>query len=820
MLLFWSYLFLPILILLIAIYQIMSGKANIMKQSKTEPYKIEDFVFNETSLFQYSLLSRYWPSTLFVAEKEEDCSKIQTFFNISNIYPNINCSLSEKTATNETENIIQIKKSGEKYRIYLTSRQNDINDTNKEKNINTTNVTDFQELIDFINYLNITDRNITDMNDLIDLIKDIEIAKILEILNISDTSVIPSLPGIETIGDVLDIIKTINQTNFNDLNKIFKGSDLNQDKITNAFYVNNHTIESSVFDVFFTSTEKKYETFFKLQSLLAKLLIYLEGKEIKSNFNMTFAINAYPEHYRFTDEYESGTYSFISFIMALQFSLIAYNFNLRMIDEKENKLNILLERQGISKFKYNLSWLITYYSLFLLSIIAFIIFLFCYVIFHYLLVIINIVLFSFCLYCVCIFFTTCIKSTKTGTTAVKFYNFGSILLGFVIVLSGTSKFTKIVFCFIPQINLYTSLCTIFNLNNFENLTWDLLNIKAAKMSMVEVFVMYIVEIVFYLGLSIFIQSYSDSGLNFIPYIKSFFTKVSRKTLTTNALIENIDNENINFETHHQELSPINQEKKKQDQCLRLVNISKTFGDLKAVDNFNGELFPNEIFCLLGHNGAGKSTTINMISGILDPDNGDILLNGRSLVTNKSYLYENIGLCQQEDIYFDYLTVEEHLQYMCRIKGSKINNKEIEELIEQIELSPKKNALCSTLSGGQKRKLCIALALIGDSKIILLDEPTSGMDVMARRSLWEFLKNYKKDKILLLTTHFLDEAEYLGDRIGIMSDGKFLCSGTSSFLKSKYPCGFNINLLINSSIFNEEYKTNFLMELKNLTQMLK
>ena len=131
--------------------------------------------------------------------------------------------------------------------------------------------------------------------------------------------------------------------------------------------------------------------------------------------------------------------------------------------------------------------------------------------------------------------------------------------------------------------------------------------------------------------------------------------------------------------------------------------------------------------------------------------------------------------------------------MCEIKGSQIDLQEINDLINKIDLAQKKNALCKTLSGGQKRKLCIALALIGNSRIILLDEPTSGMDVMARRSLWEFLKNYKKDKIILLTTHFLDEAEYLGDRIGIMTDGEYLCCGTSSYLKSKYPCGFNINL---------------------------
>ena len=112
----------------------------------------------------------------------------------------------------------------------------------------------------------------------------------------------------------------------------------------------------------------------------------------------------------------------------------------------------------------------------------------------------------------------------------------------------------------------------------------------------------------------------------------------------------------------------------------------------------------------------------------------------------------------------------------------------------------------------KKKLCIALALIGNSRIVLLDEPTSGMDVMARRSLWEFLKNYNKDKIILLPTHFLDEAEYLGDRIGIMTDGEYICCGSSSFLKSKYPCGFNINLLVNSDIFNENYKIQLFNEI--------
>ena len=578
-------------------------------------------------------------------------------------------------------------------------------------------------------------------------------------------------------------------------NDLFESDELDEGEIANPFHVGK------------SDFSKREDYFFELQSILSRLLIKNENKIIKENFKMTFGYNPYPEHYKFTD----GNNSIISFLICLQFSLIAYNFNMRMIDEKENKLNILLERQGISKFKYYFSWLLTFYTLFLFSIISFFMLLYAILQFHYFLLLIIFIFFTLSIFSVCIFFATCLKSLKTGATAVKFYNFGSLFLGFVIVLYKTSKVTKIIFCFIPQINIYISLNCIYALNHFKNLSWDLLWLNADKMSCMENIIMYIASIIFYFGLSFIIESYKNSGLPFLLYLKSFFVKVSRTTdKNSSLLIENdiSENVNLNYESYHQELSPVNQEKKDKNNCLKISNVSKNFDDLKAVNNFNGDLFSDEIFCLLGHNGAGKTTLINMISGIFDPDHGDILLNNKSVVTNKNYLYNNIGLCQQENIFFDYLTVKEHLEYMCKIKGSQVNSLEIQNLINQIDLSQKADSLCSTLSGGQKRKLCIALALIGNSKIILLDEPTSGMDVMARRQLWEFLKNYKKDKIILLTTHFLDEAEYLGDRIGIMSDGHFLCSGTSSFLKSKYPCGFYINLLVNSSLFNETFKQEF------------
>ena len=188
----------------------------------------------------------------------------------------------------------------------------------------------------------------------------------------------------------------------------------------------------------------------------------------------------------------------------------------------------------------------------------------------------------------------------------------------------------------------------------------------------ETIIMYIVEVIFYLGLSIVFQYCKCSPPNI---------NIGNNENNNNFIIE--------FETHHQELPDINENRSSNKQILNLKDVSKSFECLKAVDNFNLDIFSNEIFCLLGHNGAGKSTLINMISGKFAPDSGDILLNGKSLLTNKRYLYENIGLCEQEDIIFDYLTVEESLDFICRIKGTKININEKEELIEKIELTSKK-----------------------------------------------------------------------------------------------------------------------------------
>lgn len=262
----------------------------------------------------------------------------------------------------------------------------------------------------------------------------------------------------------------------------------------------------------------------------------------------------------------------------------------------------------------------------------------------------------------------------------------------------------------------------------------------------------------------------------------------------------------------------------------LQNINKFYDDLHVVKNFSCKLYKGQIFCLLGHNGAGKTTLIKILSGMEDiyipssssssnkaigiKTNAKIFFEHENLIDNREYLFNILGLCSQDDIIFQDLTVQEHLEIMSELKSkSQIDYSEINNLLVKLDLREKQFSIAKTLSGGQKRKLCIAMALIGNSKIILLDEPTSGMDVQAKRNLWDFLANYKTDKIIILTTHSLDEAEFLGDRIGIMSEGKLICEGSSSYLKNQYSCGFNLNLLLDEEKITNQKRSKLILLLK-------
>ena len=238
----------------------------------------------------------------------------------------------------------------------------------------------------------------------------------------------------------------------------------------------------------------------------------------------------------------------------------------------------------------------------------------------------------------------------------------------------------------------------------------------------------------------------------------------------------------------------------QGRCIKVRGLRKEFdapdGVKTAVDNLTVDMYEGQIFALLGHNGAGKSTTISMLTGLLPLTGGKATINGLDLGSDLREIRQNLGVCPQHDVLWDDLTVKEHLQYFAGIKGvaAKDIPEAVDSIIQEVGLTEKVDYLSSQLSGGQKRKLSVAIALIGGSKIVFLDEPTSGMDPYSRRSTWQILQNARAGRIMVLTTHFMDEADILGDRIGIMSEGGLVCCGTSMFLKRLYGVGYSLTIV--------------------------
>ncbi|KAF0697422.1 Aste57867_11902 [Aphanomyces stellatus] len=258
-----------------------------------------------------------------------------------------------------------------------------------------------------------------------------------------------------------------------------------------------------------------------------------------------------------------------------------------------------------------------------------------------------------------------------------------------------------------------------------------------------------------------------------------------------------------LESSRETIEPVGPELRQQEEtgdALQIINLRKEFrvpGGIKvSVKGMNLTMYKNQITCLLGHNGAGKTTLISMLTGMIPATSGDATIHGLSLKQDLSEIRHSLGMCPQHDVLYAELTVQEHLLFYARIKGFRgaALMAEVESKISEVGLTEKRQARSSDLSGGMKRKLSLAIALLGDSRVVFLDEPTSGMDPYSRRSSWEIIQNNRYNRIIVLTTHFMDEADILGDRIAIMAEGELRCCGSTLFLKNRYGAGYNFSLV--------------------------
>lgn len=221
------------------------------------------------------------------------------------------------------------------------------------------------------------------------------------------------------------------------------------------------------------------------------------------------------------------------------------------------------------------------------------------------------------------------------------------------------------------------------------------------------------------------------------------------------------------------------------QEIKTVELVKRYKNLTAVNKLNLEIHQGELFSLLGVNGAGKTTTIKMLTCITKPTDGDAFIGGYSVTKQPEQVKRLIGVSPQETAVAPNLSVKENLELMCGIHGvTKEKSKaKINELTEQFALDSLLNRRAGKLSGGWQRRVSIAMALISEPHILFLDEPTLGLDVIARHELWDMIRSLKGKVTVILTTHYMEEAEALSDRIGVMKNGNILAVGTAEELKT-------------------------------------
>ncbi|XP_061652253.1 retinal-specific phospholipid-transporting ATPase ABCA4 isoform X3 [Phyllopteryx taeniolatus] len=232
--------------------------------------------------------------------------------------------------------------------------------------------------------------------------------------------------------------------------------------------------------------------------------------------------------------------------------------------------------------------------------------------------------------------------------------------------------------------------------------------------------------------------------------------------------------------------------------VRIQELVKVFpgGSRPAVDRLSLNFYEGQITSFLGHNGAGKTTTMSILTGLFPPTSGSAYIYGKDIRTEMDAVRSSLGMCPQYNILFNHLTVEEHILFYSLLKGrtpAEARN-EVEDMLLDVGLPHKRDDEARNLSGGMQRKLSVAMAFVGGSKVVFLDEPTSGVDPYSRRSIWDLLLKYRSGRTVILSTHHMDEADMLSDRIAIISKGRLHCCGSPLFLKNCFGAGFYLTLV--------------------------
>ena len=481
----------------------------------------------------------------------------------------------------------------------------------------------------------------------------------------------------------------------------------------------------------------------------------------------------------------------------------------KVVTEKETKVRESMKMMGLKDTPYWLSWFIMYSLIYL--VIAGV--------------------------CTIISFGIFTLSSKT-IVFLLFYLYGQSCLAFSVLMSSLfnrSKTAVLVGMLVFFVSYFSMLSVTSNTSEGTLMGMSVLNTVAMSQAFIQLmsfegaevgidftnindnFYYYsvgtgllflFIDCILYWTLALYLDKVikTETGVSlpwYFPFTPSFWKgHASGRQLSEEEteLIREEDEKRRRVMMENQNIEPIDQSLIAQienGQAMKVRGLRKHFDDKVAVDGLDLDMFKGQIFALLGHNGAGKTTTISMLTGMIPPTAGEMYVNNLNFRTDMSEIRKILGACPQHDILFKTLTVEEHLYLFCKFKGVR-DSAEIEAMISEklidIDLADKRKTKAGNLSGGQKRKLSLAIALIGGSSVVMLDEPTSGMDLTARRKMWDMLKREKRNRIIILTTHYMEEADILADRIAIMSQGKLYCLGSPLFLKKRFGVGYNLSIV--------------------------
>jgi ATP-binding cassette subfamily A (ABC1) protein 1 len=489
----------------------------------------------------------------------------------------------------------------------------------------------------------------------------------------------------------------------------------------------------------------------------------------------------------------------------------------QVVSERESKIEEGMRMMGVKAFTLQLSWMLTFGAIFVLLVIGTVIiststFFQCSspsMIFLFFL------LWFVAVLCMSYLFSVFFSRAKTASTLSKILFLASYAPYASVTGDTVSTSTKVLGCLLAPISFAFGLDVIVEYEgNDQCLLWESVAIAPTtdSLSMQTSLIMLAADSLIYLILGWYLgnvlpREYGSPRPWYFVFAPDFWRGVFGKKKTLPTRPSDIEMKEAKGEgsdagddDHSADIEEVNVEMKLQEQrgdCVSIKGIRREFstpqGKLVAVNDVDLSMFQDQIFVLLGHNGAGKTTLINLLSGMIAPTSGDATVYGKSVVDDMEFIRDMIGVCPQHDVLFPELTVEEHLKLFMGMKGVTVKDqdKAVKEYIADVGLTEKTHTASKFLSGGQKRKLSVAIALCGDSKVIFLDEPTSGMDPYSRRSTWNSLLNKRSGRIMILTTHFMDEADMLGDRIAIMAHGKVRCCGSSMFLKQRFGVGYSL-----------------------------